>query len=204
MTMNYCRVAVMMGVVLLAGCSKAPKNDMTGELTKIRAMVIQSALVTVQAACSEPAGRGLLVDGALSLLRRATAGPEMMHIHQMMGEMNMDKPGETPAQPKDQPGSPQMAMHTAVHAAGGDGFNLLDALTRPPGLTCAQVRPVSLAASAALLRGYHEENTTQDSYKMLDQEVDAAAAKLDGAVKEAITDQTPDVVRVFTQALQKL
>jgi len=194
-----------LGVVLmLAGCSKPPKDDMQVPLDKIRDMVVQSALITVQAACSEPSARAQLVDGALALLRRATAGPEMMRIHQMMGEMTMDRPGDIPGNSKDQPDSPQQAMHIAVHAAGGDGFNLLDAMTRPPGLTCAQVGPVSLAASAALLREHHEEAMTQDAYKILDKEVDVAAGKLGSAVQASITDKTPDPVRILALALQKI
>jgi hypothetical protein len=205
MTIIYTRVFVTLGVVLmLAGCSKPPKDDMQVPLDKIRDMVVQSALITVQAACSEPSARAQLVDGALALLRRATAGPEMMRIHQMMGEMTMDRPGDIPGNSKDQPDSPQQAMHIAVHAAGGDGFNLLDAMTRPPGLTCAQVGPVSLAASAALLREHHEEAMTQDAYKILDKEVDVAAGKLGSAVQASITDKTPDPVRILALALQKI
>ena len=95
-------------------------------------------------------------------------------------------------------------MHIAVHAAGGDGFNLLDAMTRSPGLTCAEVRPVSLAASAAVLRQHHEASMTQDAYKILDKEVDTAAGKLDDAVQGSITDKTPDSVRILALALQKI
>lgn len=55
MTIIYTRVFVTLGVVLmLAGCSKPPKDDMQVPLDKIRDMVVQSALITVQAACSEP------------------------------------------------------------------------------------------------------------------------------------------------------
>jgi hypothetical protein len=206
MTMGYSRMIVVLGVALmLAGCSKPPTDDMKAPLDKIRAMVVQSALISVQAACSGPPARAQLVDGALALLRRATSGPEMMRIHQMMGEMSMDKPGDIPGKSKDQPESPQQAMHIAVHAAGGDGFDLLDAMTRPPGLTCAQVRPVSLAATAALLRQHHEQAMAQqDADKILDKEVDTAAGKLGGAVQASITDQTPDPVRVLALALQKI
>ena len=208
MTIIYTRVFVTLGVVLmLAGCSKPPKDDMQVPLDKIRDMVVQSALITVQAACSEPSARAQLVDGALALLRRATAGPEMMRIHQMMGEMSMDKPGDIPKTSKGQPDLPQQAMHIAVHAAGGDGFNLLDAMTRPPGLTCAQVRPLSLAAAAAQLRQHHqhhEEAMTHDAYKILDKEVDVAAGKLGSAVQASITDKTPDPVRILALALQKI
>jgi len=203
--MKYTRVFITLGMVYaLVGCSNPRKDDMQAPLDKIRDMVIQSALISVQAACSEPSARTKLVDGALALLRRATAGPEMMRIHQMMGEMTMDQPGDIPGKTKDQPDSPQQAMHAAVHAAGGDGFNLLDAMTRPPGLTCAQVGPVSLAASAAQLREYHEEAMTQDAYKILDKEVDVAAGKLDSAVQASITDKTPDSVRILALALQKI
>jgi hypothetical protein len=205
MTMSYTRVFVVLGMILmLAGCGEPPKDDMQASLDKIRAMVVQAALISVQAACAEPPAHGQLVDGALALLRRATAGPEMMRIHQMMGEMPMDKPGDMPEASKDQSDSPQQAMHIAVHAAGGDGFNLLDAMTRSPGLTCTQVQPVSLAASAAQLRQHHEETMTQDAYKILDKEVDVAAGKLDSMVQASVTDKTPDPVRILALALQKI
>lgn len=203
--MRFTQVFVVLGVMfMVAGCGEPPQNDMQASLGKIRAMVVQAALISVQAACAEPPARGQLIDGALALLRRATAGPEMMRIHQMMGEMPMDKPGAVPGTSKDQPDSPQQAMHIAVHAAGGDGFNLLDAMTSPPGLTCAQARPVSLAASAAQLRQHHEETMTQDAYKILDKEVDMAAGKLDSTVQASITDKTPDPVRILALALQKI
>lgn len=205
MTMWNARVIPVLGIVfMLAGCSRAPNDDLKTSLDKIRAMVIQSALISVQAACSEPSARAELVNGALALLRRATAGPEMMRIHQMMGQMNMDKPGDIPDKAKDQPESPQQATHIAVHAAGGDGFNLLDAVTRQPGLTCAQVRPVSLAAAAALLRQHHEQAMAQGADKILDEEVDMAAGNLGGAVHASITDKTPDPVRILALALQKI
>ena len=160
MTIIYTRVFVTLGVVLmLAGCSKPPKDDMQVPLDKIRDMVVQSALITVQAACSEPSARAQLVDGALALLRRATAGPEMMRIHQMMGEMTMDRPGDIPGNSKDQPDSPQQAMHIAVHAAGGDGFNLLDAMTRPGGAG----EPGGLGGTAARAsRGGDDARCLQD------------------------------------------
>lgn len=194
-------LCILMG---LSGCSKPPKNDMKASLDKIRAMVAQSALMTAQAACSSPPARGQLIAGALALLRRATAGPEMMRIHQMMGEMTMDKPGDIPEKAKDPAPSPQQAMHIAVHAAGGDGFDVLDAMTRPPGLTCEQVRPVSLAATAALLRQHHEQALTEGVAKTLDTEVDQAAGKLGGAVQASITDKTPASVRILALALQKI
>jgi hypothetical protein len=191
-------------VFMLAGCGKPPKDDMHESLDKIRTMVIQSALISAQATCSEPAVRDRLVKGALALLRRATDGPEMMRIHQMMGEMSMDKPGGNPEEPRDRLDSPQQAMHVAVHTAAGDGFNLLDAMTRSPGLTCAQLGPVSIAASAALLRHHHEVAMTQDAYKILDEEIEAAAGKLGSAVPASITDKTPDSVRILALALQKI
>jgi len=202
---NSRAIAVLAVVSMLAGCSsKSTENDMKAPLDKIRAMVVQSALISVQAACSDPSTRDKLIDGALALLRRATSGPEMMRIHQMMGQMNMDKPGDMPERSKDQPESPQQAMHIAVHNAGGDGFNLLDAMTRPPGLTCTQVQPVSLAATAALLRQHHVQVKEQGAAEVLDKEVDTSADKLGGAVQAAITDKTPDPVRILALALQRL
>lgn len=206
MTIGYSRAIVGVGVVLmLAACSsKAPEDDMKAPLDKIRAMVVQSALISVQAACSDPSTRDKLIDGALVLLRRATSGPEMMRIHQMMGQMNMDKPGAIPEKSKDQPEPPQQAMHIAVHNAGGDGFNLLDAMTRPPGLSCIQMRPVSLAATAALLRQHHMQVKEQGAAEVLDKEVDIAADKLSDAVQASINDKTPDPVRILALALQGL
>jgi hypothetical protein len=179
-------------------------DDMKVQLDRIRALEVQSTLISVEAACAEPADRARLVDGALALLRRATAGREMARIHKMMGNMNMDKPGDIPEKSGATPESPQQAMHTAVHAAGGDEFDLLDAMTRPPGLSCAQLQPVSLAAAAAALRQQHESGATRDMDKILDTEVDRAADKLGDAVQASITDKTPDVVRKLALALQKI
>jgi len=207
--MRYTRVMMALGMVLaLAGCNKAPQDDMPKDnmkvqLDKIRAMVVHSTLISVEAACSDPTDRALLVDGALALLRRATAGPEMKLIHQMMGNMNMDKPGEVPEK-SSTPESPRQAMHTAVHNAGGNGFDLLDTMTQPPGLSCAQLQPVSLAAAAAGLRQHHESITTQGMTKILDDEMDKEVVKLDSAVQASITDKTPDVVRTMALALQKI
>ncbi len=203
--MPYSKITIAFcTVLLLSGCSKTTQDGMKAPLDKIRAMVAQAALMTAQAACSQPPDRGQLIKGALALLRRATAGPEMMRIHQMMGEMNMDKPGDIPKKKKDATPSPQQAMHIAVHAAGGDGFDVLDTMTRPPGLTCQDVRPISLAAAAALLRQHHEQALGQGSAKTLDKEVDEAADNLGGAVQASITAKTPDTVRILALALQKI
>jgi hypothetical protein len=202
--MTSIRVIAVSMVLALGGCSKAPEDDVRLQLDMIRALEVQSTLISVEAACSEPADRALLVDGALALLRRATAGREMARIHKMMGNMNMDKPGDMPEKTGPAPESPQQAMHIAVHLAGGDEFDLLDAMTRPPGLGCAQLRPVSLAATAAALRQQHESNATRDMDKILDTEVDRAADKLGNAVQASITDETPDVVRKLALALQKI
>lgn len=208
--MRYTRVILALGVVLaLAGCNKAPKDDMPKDdmktqLDMIRNMEVQSTLISVEAACSDPDTRALLVDGSLALLRRATTGPEMQRIHQMMGNMKMDKPGDVPEKSMQMPESPQQAMHTAVHLAGSDGFDLLDAITRPPGLSCEQLQPVRLAVAAAALRQYHEAITTPGLVKILDNEMDKEAGKLDAAVQASITDKTPDVVRILALALQKI
>lgn len=203
--MRYPRgILVVSVVIMLIGCNKSHSNDMKAQLDKIRAMVVQSALISVQAACTEPSPNTKLVDGALALLRRATAGPEMMRIHQIMGQMQMDKPGDNPKKSSDQNESPEQAMHIAVHAAGGDGFDLLDAMTRSPGITCAQVQPVSMAATAALLRQHHEKAMSTSADKILDKEVDTAAEKLGNSVQASITDKTPQPVRILALALQKI
>jgi CheY-like chemotaxis protein len=203
--MRYSRVIAVVGVIImLIACNKPHKNDMKAQLDKIRAMVVQSALISVQAACTEPSPNSKLVDGALALLRRATAGPEMMRIHQMMGQMQMDKPGDLLKKSDNQNESPEQAMHIAVHAAGGDGFDLLDAMTRSPGLTCDQILPVSLAATAALLRQHHEKAMSTSADKILDKEIDTAAEKLGNSVQASITDKTPEPVRILALALQKI
>jgi hypothetical protein len=84
------------------------------------------------------------------MLRRATAGPEMASIHKMMGgDMNMDKGGGMPMNGGDKAASPQQALHVAVHVASGDVFDLLDAMTQQPGLSCADLQPVSRRRDAA-------------------------------------------------------
>lgn len=203
--MHYSRITATVCVALLLfGCGKPAKDDMKAPLDRIRAMVAQAALVTAQAACSQPPARGQLIGGALALLRRATAGPEMMRIHRMMGEMTMDKPGDLAEKKSNETPSPQQAMHIAVHAAGGDGFDVLDAMTRPPGLTCEQLRPLGLAATAALLRQHHEQALAEGAAKTLDKEVDEAAGKLGGAVRGSLTAKTPASVRTLALALQKI
>jgi len=127
-------IAALCAVSLLAACSRPQEEDaMKAPLDKIRAMVTQSALMVAQAACSDPATRSELIDGAAAMLRRATSGPEMASLHKMMGgEMNMDETGGMPMKGGKQPDSPQQAMHLEVHAASGKVFDLLDTLSQPP------------------------------------------------------------------------
>ena len=61
-----------------------------------------------------------------------------------------------------------------------------------------------LAAAAAALRQYHESATKQGLVKILDNEMDKEAGKLDAAVQASITDKTSEVVRTLALALQKL
>jgi hypothetical protein len=203
--LRFARVMVVLGVMApLVSCNKAPQDDMQVQLNRIRAMVIESTLISVEAACADPVTRAHLVDGSLALLRRATAGKEMQRIHQMMGQMTMDKPDDVHENIVQRPESPEQAMHIAVHNAGGDGYDLLEAMTRPPGLSCAQVEPVILAAAAADLRQHHTADTAQGMTKILNAEVDKEAEKLDNEVMASITDNTPVAVRDMALALQKI
>lgn len=194
--------AAAVAALVLVGCGHH-EASMKVQLDKIRSMVAQGAVMSVQAACAEPAVRADMVHAAVVMLRRATAGPEMAKIHKMMGQMTMDTPGSTPTTAKNMDLSPDEKMHLAVHAAGGDAFDLLDAVTQPPALTCAEVRPVSLAAAAALLRQHHEVSDDAATAK-LDREVDASAKQLDDQVRQSITDKTPEVVRTLALALQQI
>jgi len=167
-------------------------------------MVTQSAMIVVQAACTDAAARPVLIDGAATMLRRATSGTEMARLHKMMGgEMNMDEKGGMAMKGDQPPASPEEAMHIAVHIASGKIFDLLDTLSRPPGLSCEALRPVSLAASAAILRqqqGRGEDETT----RKLERDMGVASANLDNVVLQSMNDDTPDMIRAAALVLQKI
>lgn len=189
--------------LLLPGCGGSPQPDMQAAMQKIRVMVKQAVSVAAQAACAEGPARADLVRAAVVSLRRATAGPEMNAIHRMMGQMAADKPGAA-GQDKDQASlSPQQKMHLAIHRAGGDGFDLLDGLTRKPSLTCKQVRPVSLAVAAALLREYRDKHGDA-AVRKLDREIRKTEDDLDKAVDRRLDKDTPEAVRALARALQKI
>lgn len=200
-------LATVCAVLLLAACGHSSHEaDMKASLDKLRAMVTQSALMTAQAACTESPARADIISAAAVMLRRVTAGPEMARLHRMMGgEMKMDESGGMAMSGGKEPESPQQAMHIAVHTASGKVFDLLDALSQPPGFSCADLKPVSLAAGAALLRQQHEEGSNHDeAMKHLIQEMDDTAGKLAGEVRPSINEGTPIPVREAAQALQKI
>lgn len=200
--MKCAKIIASVTVLLLTACGHPP-DRMAVPMGKIRVMVKQAVAVAVQAACTAPPLRPDLVHAAAVLLRRATAGPEMASIHRMMGQMQADSAVNTPATAPGKGLSPQQKMHLAIHAAGGDAFDLLDAMTQRPGVTCADVRPVSLAVAAALLRENHDRKADAAVQK-LDREVADAASRLDGEVQGQLGPETPDAVRALALALQKI
>lgn len=202
--MPHSRTLILVLAALLTGCGESRHQDtMQASMNKIRVMVEQSISIAVQAACSAPPARSDLVHAAAVSLRRATAGPEMAAIHRMMGQMEADKAKQTAEGRNGTSLSPQQKMHLAIHRAGGDGFDLLDGLTRKPALTCADVQPVSLAVAAALLREYHDEHG-DTAVEILDREIKATAGQLDKEVNRRLDKGTPKVVRALALALQKL
>jgi hypothetical protein len=202
--------AVACAVLLTAACGRPQQKDMTmnmdmqAALNKMRAMISQSALLAAQAACADASDHAKIMEAAATMLRRATSGPEMASVHRMMGgEMNANEPAGMAAGGGNKPASPQMAMHTAVHAAGGDMFDVLDQLSGTSGLTCADIRPLALAATASLLRQQHEEGM-DEATKKLDSDVDEMAQKLTGEAQQSVTDKTPSAVVVAAAALGKI
>lgn len=190
--MNRSRTIALMLMLTLAACSSAhhDHDKMKAPLDKIRGMVKQSAVLASQAACAEPDTRTELIHASVVLLRRAMGGPEMDKIHKMMGQMSMDQPGKMPEKQANM--SAEQQMHIDIHAAGEDTFDFLDALSQKPALTCADVRPVSLAATAALLR----ESPSQ--------EVDATVKQLDDEVDKLLKAKVPDAARTLAQDLKKI
>jgi len=203
-------IATACAVVLLSACSRSHQQDamqanMQAPLDQLRAMVTQSALIVVQAACTDSDARPALIEGAAALLRRVTSGPEMARLHKMMGgEMNMDETGDMAKSSGQPPDSPQTAMHMAVHDASGKVFDLLDTLSQPPGLSCEALRPVSLAASAALLREQHGSIGDDEAIRKLERDMGVASANLDAVVPQAMNDDTPAKIRDAALALQKI
>ncbi|HKJ83741.1 MAG TPA: hypothetical protein VJ961_06985 [Mariprofundaceae bacterium] len=177
--------------LLLAGCGSShhDQDKMKAPLDKIRGMVKQSAVLASQAVCAGPETQPKLLHASVVLLRRAMGGPEMASIHKMMGQMEMDQPGKVPQ--KQSGMSAEQQMHVDIHSAGEDTFDFLDAISQDH-LTCTDVRPVSLAATAALLR----ESPSA--------EVNGVVKKLDGDIGKYLGDKTPDSVRTLAQALEKI
>ena len=206
--MRGSKVLAVLAAGWLSACSQtahdAGSHDMQASLDKLRSMIAQSALMASQAVCATPAERSPLIAASTVLLRRATSGPEMTALHRMMGgEMNMDKEGGMAMDKSKTPSSPDQAMHIAVHAAGGATFDLLDAATAPPGLSCADLGPVAVAASAALLRQQHGEGG-DEATKKLEKDMDDTAVKLGGEAKQSLGEQVPAVVRTLVEDLAKI
>ncbi len=183
-------------VMFLGACSHEEK-DMQSQLDSIRAMVKQSAVLAVQAACSEPESRPEMIRASVTMLRRAMGGQEMDMIHKMMGQMPDladgtmviksgmvgDKKGKDAA---------QMKMHVAIHDAGEDVFELLDALGGDKSPTCKDIQPAQLAATAALLR----ERQGPD--------MDRLQQQLDERSKHFMRSDIPDTVWQLAQALGRI
>jgi hypothetical protein len=190
--MNRSVTIALMMLLPLAACGKShhDHDKMKAPLDKIRGMVKESAVLASQAACAEPGTRTDLIHASVVLLRRAMGGPEMDKIHKMMGQMTMDQPGKMPEKQANM--SADQMIHIDIHAAGEDTFDFLDALSKKPALSCADVRPVSLAATASLLR----ESPSQ--------EVSTAAKQLDDAADKLLKGKVPETVRALAQDLKKI
>ncbi len=184
-------------VLLLTACADRQAMLHTS-LDRIRVMVKQSAALAAQAACMPDAGRRAdMVHAAVALARRAMGGPEMAKIHRMMN-MRSDKAGGAMSAKVDAGrGIPsEIKMHMALHDAGEEVFDFLDAVDGSHGPDCADVRPVSMAAAAAVLREAKGVETL-DAAGKLDR---VATAMLNGQGKAG----TPEPVRKLVLALQRI
>jgi len=124
------------------------------------------------------------------LARRAMGGPVMARIHKMMGM----QPGENGTSMTDeQKMNTEMKRHVALHNAGEDVFDFLDAVNTPPGISCRQATPVAMAAAAALLRAAGGPEAS-----------DAAAGLNARALPPAQPIRLPRPARALASALRKL
>jgi len=185
-------------LALLPACSNARQSDaMKTQLDAIRVMIKQSALMAVNAACADGKARKILIHAAAVQDRRGMGGPEMAKIHKMMNMQPDNSGGKSMKKSDDGNMSAEMAMHVALHDAGEDVFDFLDGIGETPGISCQQAAPVSLAASAAMLREAGADGANG--------EPSAAATKLDAHATAALSDSNlPDTVKALTLALQKI
>ena len=189
-------LTLAISVSLLAGCSHQ-EDKMQAQLDSIRTLVKQSALMAAQAVCSAPESRPDMIKASVTMLRRAMGGPEMEMIHKMMGQMPDSNNESTAMKPgmsgdMDHGNAAHMQMHVAIHDAGEDVFELLDALggSKPP--TCADVQAVQLAASAALMREWHGPDMQR-----IQQQLDKRSTHF-------ISPKLPDTVQQLAQALGRI
>jgi hypothetical protein len=195
MMFGKCAVLLLVTGVLLSGCKHENNtNAMQVSLNTIRVMVKQSALLAVQAACAPQDTRHDMIQASVTLLRRAMGGPEMEKVHQMMGQMPDMASGSMSKMngKSDQPGSPEMKLHVAIHNTGEDVFDFLDALGGANAPTCADVQPAALAAAAAVIREQHGT------------ELDQAVQQLDKESGRLAQGKTPDVVHQLALSLAQI
>jgi len=183
-------------LVCLSACSHE-EEEIHAQLDNIRVMVKQSAVLAVQAACSEPESRSEMIRASITMLRRAMGGQEMDMIHKMMGQMPDSADGTMVMKSGmvgDKKGKHvvQMQIHVAIHDAGEDVFELLDSLGGNKAPTCKDVQPAQLAATAALLR----ERRGPD--------MDRLQQQLDERSKHFMRSDIPDSVWQLAQALGRI
>jgi len=181
---------LLAGWLLLVSCSQQ-QHAMQPQLDSIRVMIKQSALLAGEAICADAASRNALIHAAAVMNRRAMGGPEMAKIHKMMN-MQPDANGKMPMK-QDGKMSAEMKQHVALHDAGEDIFDFLDAVGGNPGISCDQAAPVSLAATAAMLREAGGREPQEVANKL-----DARASTL---LKSA---GLPDTAKAVMLALQKI
>ncbi len=185
-----CAVLLLATGILLSGCKHQDNHAMQVSLSAIQGMVKQSALMAVQAACAPKDTRHEMIQASVTLLRRAMGGPEMEKIHKMMAQMpdsasgDMSKPSGT----SDQSYSKEMKLHVAIHNAGGDVFDFLDALNGANPLTCQQVQPVELAAAASIIREHHTPELEQIEKQLKEQGARLAQQKMPDVVHQLAMD----------------
>jgi len=176
--------------LLLASCDQQ-QDRLQASLDQIRVMVKQSAVLAAQAACATPDIKQDMVHASVTMLRRAMGGPEMASIHKMMN-MRSDASGRM-SMKQDGKMSAEMKQHIALHDAGEDVFDFLDAVNASPGISCRQAAPVAMTAAAAVLRESGGREPKEAAHKL-----DARASAL---VKST---GLQDTVKAVMLALQKI
>lgn len=183
-------VLVLATGVLLGGCKHEGNHAMQVSLSAIQGMVKQSALMAVQAACAPQDTRHDMIQASVTLLRRAMGGPEMEKVHKMMGLM--PDTGSSSSGSGDKKYSKEMKLHVAIHNAGEDVFDFLDALNGSDAPTCQQVQSVELAAAAAVMREHHSP------------ELDRVEKQLNDKGARLAHEKVPDVVHRLAADLAQI